>query len=172
MEYRARLVPLLLEDGFFWHLLIAHAWILHSQFHVDAGTQGALQFYPNTVNRDTDWSRPETFKLGNPYDAITAWRGCTGPGTASVSVQRLFGRLMDDAWHAALFAAPLPDFPDPTLKAVMENLAGHRDGRLGGIEAQFYAKLAAFQQAWRPVLPQSAPHDRLRAAAAGAVPAL
>ena len=57
-DYRLQLVPHLLNDGFFWHVLVAHAWILHSQFHVDAGRQGDIVFYANNVNQNADWSKP------------------------------------------------------------------------------------------------------------------
>ena len=87
LDYRAKLLPTILEDGFFWHLLIAHAWILYSQFHVDAGAPGDLKFYANTVNRQTDWSRPETWRLANPYDDVHNWRYGTRPGQAVHSVQ-------------------------------------------------------------------------------------
>ena len=55
--YRRRLVPYLVDNGFYWHVLIAHAWIMHSHFHVDIGARGDLAFYANAVNREADWSR-------------------------------------------------------------------------------------------------------------------
>jgi hypothetical protein len=53
---------------------------------------------------------------------------------------------MDDAWQTALFNQPLPDFPRETLCGLMENVAGHRDGRLGEIERAFYTALDAFHR--------------------------
>ena len=138
-----------MDDGFFWHLLIAHAWILYSQFHVDAGEPGKLLFYPNTVNRNADWSRPESLNVANPYDAVDRWRAGTRPGEAMPSVRRLFGRLLDDAWHTALFTQPMPDFP-ATLRGIMENVAGHRDGRLAGIESEFYREVESICQRYHP----------------------
>lgn len=146
IDYRMKLVPLILDDGFFWHLLVAHAWILHSQFHVDAGEQGDMLFYANTVNQDTDWSRPPTWQLANPYEDIACWRDGTRPGEATHSVRRVFGRLVDDAWHTALFTQPLSDFPKETLCSLMENVAAG-DGRLAEIERAFYAKLESFYHA-------------------------
>lgn len=78
-DYRVRLVPHILNDGFFWHLLVAHAWILHSQFHVDAGRQGDILFYANNVNQNADWSKPECLRAAPPYDHIDAWRNGTRP---------------------------------------------------------------------------------------------
>jgi len=133
LSYRMKLVPQILDDGFFWHLLIAHAWILYSQFHVDSGASNALRFYANTVNQDADWSRPETLKLANPYDDIDSWRGDTRPGEATHSVRRAYGRLVDDAWQTALFNQSMPDFPAEMLNGLMANAAASRDGRLAEI---------------------------------------
>jgi hypothetical protein len=141
-DYRRKLVPCLLNDGFFWHVLIAHAWILHSHFHVDAGQQGELRFYANTVNRQANWSNLETLKLANPYDYVEMWRAGTMAGEAFRSVQRAHGRLVDDAWQNALFTKHLPDFPRKTLVRLLQNIAGCRDGRLRGIEGDFYCGLA------------------------------
>ncbi|MGZ5920359.1 MAG: hypothetical protein ACXWLT_01170 [Rhizomicrobium sp.] len=144
LEYRRRLLLEALDDGFFWHLLIAHAWILYSQFHVDAGEPNALRFYANTVNGDADWSRPETLRLANPYDDIANWRGDTRPGEATHSIRRCYGRLVDDAWQTQLFTKPMPDFPDETLSGLMAHAAACSDGRLAGIERDFYARLDRF----------------------------
>jgi hypothetical protein len=148
LYYRMKLVPKMLDDGFFWHLLIAHAWILYSQFHVDCGEPGELCFYANNVNRDADWSRPETLKLANPYDHIANWRGDTRPGEATHSVRRAFGRLVDDAWQTALFTQALPDFPAEILAGLMTNAAASGDGRLQEIERDFYAGLDEFYRGY------------------------
>ncbi|HEY4274665.1 MAG TPA: hypothetical protein VGM68_04220 [Rhizomicrobium sp.] len=140
-SYRTRLLAVALEDGFFWHLLIAHAWILYSQFHVDSGQPGELRFYANNVNRHADWSRPETLKPANPYDHLPNWRSDTRPGEAAHSVRRTYGRLVDDAWHTALFTQPLPDLPAEILANLMSNTAASHDGRLAGIERDCYAAL-------------------------------
>ena len=110
-----------------------------------------MLFYPNTVNRNADWSRPETLKVANPYDAVDSWRAGTRPGEASHSVRRLFGRLLDDAWHTALFTRPMPDFPPAMLRQLMEHVAAHRDGRLSGIESDFYVRMTTFHRKNRPM---------------------
>ena len=141
IEYRRKLLSHVLVDGFFWHLLIAHAWILRTHFHVDAGRQGDLRFYSNTANPGADWSRIETLRLANPYDRIEEWRTGTQPGKAYPSVQRFYGRVVDDAWQDALFAQVLPDFPRAMLTRIVENVSGCRDGRFRDIENKFYAGL-------------------------------
>jgi len=148
LPYRMKLVPEMLDDGFFWHALIAHAWILYSQFHVDSGAPGDVRFYANNVNRDADWSRPETLKLANPYDHLANWRQDTRPGEATHSVRRAYGRLVDDAWQAALFNQTLPDFPADMLAGLMTNVAACSDGRLAEIEADFYARLDRFYRSY------------------------
>ena len=52
---------------------------------------------------------------------------------------------MDDAWQTALFTQDLPDFPQATLRGLMENVAACGDGRLRAIEQDFYARLERFR---------------------------
>lgn len=141
LEYRRRSVPYLIDNGFFWHILVAHAWILHSQFHVDIGAAGDLAFYANAVNKNADWSDFSTLAVTSPYDAIDGWRTGTKAGMALPSVCRAFGRLMDDEWQKAFFTGSLPDLPRETVTALMTNIAGCGDGRLGEIERDFYRGL-------------------------------
>jgi hypothetical protein len=138
IDHRREFVPYLVANGFGWHLLVAHAWILHSQFHVDIGAPGDLSFYANAVNRDADWSRPETLKVTYPYNDPDTWRDGTEPGVLLHSVSRAFGRLMDDAWQKTLFTTGVSDLPRDLLAGLMENIAHCRDGRLAGLEAEFY----------------------------------
>jgi len=140
--YRRKLVPHVTGDGFFWYLLVAHAWILHSHFHVDAGRAGELSFHSNTANPGADWSKLETLRLANPYDNLETWRAGAQPGKACPSVQRFYGRLVDDAWQSALFAQPLADFPQAALARILENVAQGGDGRFKGVEGDFYRGLA------------------------------
>lgn len=141
MDYRLKLLPFLLGNGFFWHLLIAHAWILHSHFHVDAGDQGDIQFYPNNVNQNADWSNPDGLKLANPYDVITRWRDGTRPELATHCLRRAYGRLVDDAWQTGLFTGSPPDFPRASLAGLLGNAVQSADGRLSGLEREFYLGL-------------------------------
>ena len=153
-DYRTKLVPILVDDPFFWHLVVAHAWILHSQFHVDCGTAGEVRFYANNINQETDWSRPETIKPSSPYDHVDRWRASVGVGRALPAVSRTFGRLLDDAWQTALFTEPQPDLPAATLAGLMAHATQSGDGRLTEIENAFFAKLDRFyrdywQRPWR-----------------------
>jgi hypothetical protein len=149
VEYRKQFVPYAADNGYFWHLLIAHAWILHSQFHVDMGEPGDLLFYANAVNRDTDWSDPASPRVTSPYDGVQGWRDGAKAGMALPSVCRAFGRLMDDAWHKALFIQEVPDLPRSSVTALMENVARCRDGRLNGIESEFYRNVEQIYRTYR-----------------------
>jgi hypothetical protein len=154
-DYRLQLVPQLLNDGFFWHVIVAHAWILHSQFHVDGGRQGEISFYANNVNPKADWSNPDSLRNAPPYDYIDMWREGTKPGEAMHSVQRSYGRLADDFWQSAFFTRDLPDFPRATLKRILENVAACGDGRLKGIESDFYRSTAALhERCWTALHPE------------------
>ncbi|MEO8302462.1 MAG: hypothetical protein ABI608_11735, partial [Rhizomicrobium sp.] len=151
LDHRYKIVPYMLENGFAWHLLIAHAWILHSQFHVDMGEPGDLSFYANAVNRDADWSRPETLNVAFPYCNMTGWREGTKAGTVFPSVSRAFGRLMDDAWQKAMFTTGVTDLPRDTFATLMENISRCRDGRLAAIEAEFYLGAERIHRAYHSV---------------------
>ncbi len=73
-DYRMAVVPRLVDDPFFWHLVTAHAWVLRSAFHVDCGQQGDLRLYTNTSNAKADWNDLKSLRIGNPYDSVTGWR--------------------------------------------------------------------------------------------------
>jgi hypothetical protein len=151
VDYRARQLSFALGDGFFWHMVIAHAWILHTQFHVDIGAPGDLTFYANAVNRDADWSRFESLRGTSPYDDSANWRAATKAGQAFPSLIRAFGRLMDDAWQKALFTQDIADLPRQTLSGLMANVAACADGRLAGIEAEFYRNIERIYRTHEPM---------------------
>jgi hypothetical protein len=143
LSYRQKLVGMLLEDGFFWHLIVAHAWILWTSFHVDCGEAGDLAFHPNTVN--ADWSSFDKLKLAPPYDRIAMWRQgtCAGEGVLP-ALMRVYGRLMDDAWADAFFTRTMNDIPPGMPGRLAQGVARQATGYLAAIEDAFYAKLRAF----------------------------
>ena len=151
IPYRNKFLTQMLRDAFFLHQLVAHAWILYSQFHVDAGETGDILFYPNNVNRDVDWSNPQTFCLSRPYDRLSQWRDGTQPQRFFPSIRRPYGRLMDDAWQTALFTRVQPDLPRDTLVGLLANIAACGDGRFAQIEDNFYRGLATlYHENWPP----------------------
>jgi hypothetical protein len=145
LSYRKGMVGMALSDGFFWHMLSAHAWILHTSFHIDCGAPGDLSFYPNTVN--TDWSDVERLRLTSPYDLVTMWRENTKAGSEIMpAVMRTYGRLMDDAWPRSVFTAPMTDMPDGMLARIARGVALYDTGCLNTIEDAFYEKMRAFRE--------------------------
>lgn len=148
LDYRVKLIPHALNGGFFLFLVVAHAWVLHSHFHVDCGEPGDIRFYANAVNKTTDWEDENSWRVTTPYggDDITGWREGEVPGQVTRNLGRPYGRLMDDAWQEALFTKPNKDVPRETLVAMLEHISQSRDGRLDGLERDFYADLARFHR--------------------------
>jgi len=147
LAYRKGLVGMMLGDGFFWHLLFAHAWVMHTSFHIDGGETGDLAFYPNTVNADTDWRDLAAIKQTPPYDNIGQWRESTRAGNAIMpAVMRTYGRLVDDMWPRSLFAARIADMPDGMIARLARGVALYETGCLREIENAFYKKLRAFHE--------------------------
>lgn len=147
MDYRMKILPHILNDAFFWFLVVSHAWILHSEFHIDCGEPGDLLFYPNTRNLNADWSRPATWQLGTPYDRLAAWRQSTKPGSFMPSLSRPFGRLVDDDWQRLLMGGVATDMPRATLVGLLEHISQCKDGRLREMEQTFYKKLETLYHA-------------------------
>jgi hypothetical protein len=146
-QYRQEMIGFAINGAYFLFMLIAHAWILHSQFHIDCGEQDTLRFYPNLRNMTTDWSKPEEWQLALPYDRIAYWRSNERPGLLFPNVKRVFGRLVSDDWQKAIFTQEtpeLPDIPRKTLSGLIEHVAGHGDGRLKETEREFYRDLQRF----------------------------
>jgi hypothetical protein len=145
MPYRSKLIPHFVNNGgHFLYLLIAHAWILDSHFHVDMGEPGDLQFYPNTRNKSTDWSKPETWNLAYPYESVSTWRMTEFPGRFTLNIMRPYARLMDDQWQNALFTRDIPELSRATLKRMLETISQCGDGRMKKGERAFYDELRAF----------------------------
>lgn len=153
-DYREKLIGFAANRPHFLFMLIAHAWILHSQFHVDCGEQNALLFYPNHRNMTTDWSRPEEWRLALPYDKVERWRNGEKPGSLFGSVKRVYGRLMSDDWQRAIFTPEMPvlaDLPRKTLSGILEHISKHGDGRLKPYEHEFFRDVKRFHRDYMSV---------------------
>lgn len=149
LDYRKSLIAGVIDNAFFWHLLVAHGWILHTGFHIDCGETGELSFYPNTSNVGANWSSLDSVALGNPYDDIDNWRQGTRGGQDMLSaVRRAYGRLLDDSWPRAMFTAVLPDFPVTMLQQIARNVMAYSTGLLGELENEFYAKIRDARHNW------------------------
>ena len=150
IDYRQTLLPEILNDAFFIHLLVAHAWILATSFHVDCGAPGDLLLYTNTSNEGADWSRPETLKVNTPYNDVATWRAGEKPGGLFPGASRLYGRLMDDEWQHALFTTPaLRDLSPDNVRGILHNVTQYRKGVLADAEAAFLLRLSgAYRARW------------------------
>src|SRR6185437_6314758 len=97
MNYRRRQIASVFQDPFFWHLVIANAWILADSFHVDCGYPGQIVFLPPEGADDKTAGTPfAQVPSRMPYNSIDTWRAGQKPGSITNSIARLFGRLMDD----------------------------------------------------------------------------
>jgi hypothetical protein len=170
--YRVEMIGHTINGPFFLFLLIAHAWILHSQFHIDCGAQDTLRFYPNLRNTTTDWSNPKEWRLALPYDKIAFWRSSEEPGLLFPNIKRVFGRLVSDDWQKALFTRGIPDLPMETLLGLLTHVSKHGDGRLKNLERDFYLDLQGFYRSYMTTYASDVPtasgwpHAAVEAAAA------
>ena len=139
---RAQQLNATVMDPFFWHLAVANAWILADNFHIDAGHNGQIVFYPPEGADD-----PHTGKHFSeipsrpPFTTTDRWRAGQQPGSLTASMRRLYGRLMDDNWQHAIFDAPLSDLTPENLTGILERVVNYRSGVLNEVEAAYYAKL-------------------------------
>lgn len=148
MDFRPVMLQQMYDDPFFWHLLIAHAWILATSLHVDCGQEGQLKLYTNIFNAKADWTRQETLQVNPPYDYVENWRRGQAPGGILPGAGRVYGRLMDDSWAQALFTQPvLNDVAPENLRGVLRNVSLYGTGVLQDAEDAFYAKLAGLYRA-------------------------
>ena len=138
-EFRIATLRAVQEDAFFYHLLIAHAWILATSFHVDCGTISQLGLYSNIGNAKADWSRIETLLPNAPYDDVHNWRECQHPGGVMPGAGRSYGRLVDDSWQHALFTCPvLTDLTPDVLRGVLKVASLYKQGILTDAENTYY----------------------------------
>ncbi len=149
IAYRRTLIPLLLDDPFFWHLILANAWILWTGFHIDCGKTDELLFFANNVNKTSDWGKLRKLKTAPPYDDVARWRVATRANIGLLpAVDCLYGRLTDDAWPRAMFTLTHPDVPLATRGQIALVLSRYERGSLTAVEDAFYDKLARHHRNW------------------------
>ncbi len=172
--YRLDMLAHVMNGAYFLFLVIAHAWILHSQFHVDIGTQGTLRFYPNLRNITTDWSDPSQWRLALPYDDVAKWRNSEEPGMFYPNIKRVYGRQLSDRWQKALFSQNLPDLPRQTMLGILNVISRNEEGLLRPFEDEFYRDLKDFYRTYleshAEAIPKVSawPHAAARTASASA----
>jgi hypothetical protein len=149
-DYRVQTMPSVSIDLYFWHLVVAHAWILANSFHVDCGHTGQMKFYPNSHYAKQTTRNLDQIETCSPYNAVHDWRASTQPGGIHACISRSFGRLVDDCWQTELFTAPaLRDLTAKNLEGIMERVRDYSDGALDKLEAGFYAEMRQYREKYR-----------------------
>ena len=149
VDYRKTLVPVVLNDPFFWHLIVLNAFILWTGFHIDCGKKGELVLIANNTNRESDWSRLTALKLAPPYDDVARWRAAQRVAMGLLpAVDCVYGRLTDDGWPRAMFTRVHEDVKPATLAQIALVLSRYEQGALEAAENAFYEKLAAHHRNW------------------------
>jgi hypothetical protein len=168
-DCRIEMLRALVPDPFFWHLVIANAWILANNFHIDCGYQGQIAFYPpeGMAPGEDKWSgKPfETIAPRPPFDQVEVWRSGQKPGSVFHSVSRLYGRLVDDSWQHAIFTYPsLTDLTRDHLHGVLSCISFYREGILAEAEDAFYETVEQIYRRHYPDEPEAALPMRGKAA--------
>lgn len=138
-EYRKAFLQAALSDPFFWHLLLAQAWILATSFHIDCGRQGQLRFVQSSTARECLERSVHEIPDNVLYADVESWRQMERPGTMMPLLMQLCGRLVDDGWLHALFSAPVESgFAPETLRHILNNIRLYETGLLSELESTFY----------------------------------
>lgn len=141
-EYRLKLSPLMAGDPFFWHMVVANAWILNNSYHVDCGRLGDLRLVPSAKARAYVGLPVDKIPDDTVYHVVETLRGYEEPGTFLPLLLRPGGRLLDDDWQMRLFAGPVEQgFTHENLLVILENLNRFSSGILKPLEDAFYDSL-------------------------------
>lgn len=141
-DYRRATLPVMIDEPYFWCLIVISAWIMATNFHIDCGTNGELQCYSNRYLATQIGTPIEQLPPGSPYDAVENWRQGQLPGGVTPCVVRLYARLMDDSWQTALFNLPeLRDLTRESLFCILESVCAYNDGILNRMESAFYSTM-------------------------------
>src|SRR5262249_35548110 len=90
-DYRKAYLGIALEDPFFWHLIVAHAWIVATSFHVDCGRQGDLRFIQTTTANEHAGRAVADIPDNVLYADVEGWRQVQRPGMMISLLMRLCG---------------------------------------------------------------------------------
>lgn len=147
-HYRRQFLDLALADAFFWHLLVAQAWILATCFHIDCGRQGQLRLVPSRTAEEYAGRPVGEIPDNMPYRDVEAWRQVQRPGTMLSLLMRMCARLVDEDWLQALFSAPVQSgCTHDDLLRLLANVADYRSGLLTDLEDAYYDKAEALFRA-------------------------
>ncbi|HEY0282318.1 MAG TPA: hypothetical protein VGC27_06825 [Rhizomicrobium sp.] len=166
---RIEMLNAVITDIFFWHLVIANAWILADNFHIDCGRQGQIVFYPPEgiePGEDKGPDKPfETMAPRHPFDQVETWRAGEKPGSVFHNISRLYGRLMDDSWQHAIFINPsTTDVTRDNLHDFLRNVLLYDHGILAEAENAFYGTVEQIYRRHFPAESEAAVPAREKAA--------
>jgi len=149
-DYRAATMQAIIDDPYFWCLVVTSAWILATNFHIDCGTQGELQCYSNRYLATKPGIPIDQLPPCAPYSDVESWREGQFPGGVTPCILRKYGRLMDDSWQTSLFTStPLRDLSHDNLLGILQAVRGYRDGVLNEMEAAFYTMMRGlYERHW------------------------
>lgn len=142
LAYRKELAPLCAGDPYYWHMAVAHAWILTSSFHIDCGRQGQLHLVPSSTAHERRDRPVEELCDYVTYKDVEQWRKMEEPGTFLPLLSRAGSRLMDDEWQTRLFSGPVEQgYTHDNLLVILANLHQFQTGLLNELEEAFYGAL-------------------------------
>lgn len=155
LDYRHKLSPLAANDPFFWHMVMANAWILATSYHVDCGRQGQLRLIMSADARQHADLPIDDIPDGTVYHDVDILRRLEQPGTFLPLLVRPGGRLMDDDWQFRLFDGPVEQgFTYENQLLILNNLNRYHTGLLKGFEEAFYDSLEELYRQFGRTAPQ------------------
>lgn len=154
LHYRRETSPLFVGDPFFWHMAVAHAWILATSFHVDCGRKGQLHMIESSTAQE-GLDKPVEELCDHPiYRDVDAWRDSEQPGTFLPLLSHPGTRLMDDDWQSRLFSGPIEQgFTHENLLFILENTTRYGTGILQDMEQAFFEALNTLYRDFRDPAP-------------------
>lgn len=137
--YRSKFLTASLTDPFFWHFLIAQAWITATSYHIDCGGQGSLRLVQTKTAHENAGKPIAEIPDNVLYADVEGWRREQKPGTMMPLLMHLCGRLVDDDWQRAVFSGPVQMGCMPeVLLSVLNNLRLYPTGLLDEMEDTYY----------------------------------
>lgn len=145
--YRDRFTTLCARNPFFLRLLVLHAWLLETHFHVDGGMTADMAFCANHTNAYRQLTSIKDLQFEPPLNSIETWRKNTPPGSLKACFKHSMSYLADDNWQHALFTSR--KLADATHDDIMEYLGdaiAYDHEKLGLMEDAFYAEATHYYE--------------------------
>lgn len=145
VKYRYNQAVYTSDNTFHWMLLIANAWLLATNFHIDLGRHLQMKVYSARSNEKADWSNLDTLAVASPYSNADAWRDLAKPGGFLPFVKSAYARLLDGNWLESIFTkTDLRDFTSGTVCQALE-AAAYRPDAVKGFEGPYYDAMRKFK---------------------------